>query len=548
MTEPRVLVVIPARGGSKGIPRKNLRSLAGRPLIGHAIETALASRYAPEVVVSSDDPEILSVAGKLGARPLPRDAALSGDATTLDEVVVAVHDQLAAEADRPFDVVVTLQPTSPLLSAATLDEAIDTLLADLELETLLSARDATHLSWTVRDGRFVPAYEARLNRQQLEPSYRETGGLILCRPAVLRTGSRIGSRVSLITLSGGEAIDIDSREDWALCEWYLSHRDVLFVVAGYPEIGLGHVHNALTLANELVTHRVRFLVTRPSRLAQEVIAGHHYEVHRQRSDDLVDDIRQLGPDVVINDRLDTDAAEIERLQAADLTVINFEDLGSGARVADLVVNAIYPEADSPPGHYFGPRWFCLRQEFILTTPRPVADRVGRILVTFGGTDPNNLTARTLAEIHDLAVAQGIELDVVAGRGYAAFDTLARFGSARVVHSVADMADRIRAADLVVTSAGRTVFEVASLGTPAVVVAQNERELTHFFASIEHGFVNLGLGRDLPDGAIRDAVESLIADPEARRRNQGRMLDNELRSGTSRVVQLIEEVLDRDGSR
>lgn len=544
----RTVIIIPARGGSKGIPRKNLRSLGGRPLIAYAIATALATRHDADVFVTSDDPEILTVASKLGARVHRRADALAGDAATLDEVIIGAYEEICALSGHRYDLVVTLQPTSPLLSVETLDEAIDTFVADPALETLLSGRDDTHLTWGREGERFVPRYVKRVNRQWLDPVFRETGGLIACRERTLATGSRIAHPATLLLLEGAEAIDIDSREDWALCEWYLDHGDILFVVAGFPEIGLGHAYNALTVANELVRHRIRFLVTAPSALAHDAIAAQHYEVHRQRDPDLVAEILRLQPDMVVNDRLDTPEDEIRRLKAAGITVVSFEDLGPGARLADLVVNAIYPEREPLPNHHFGPRFFCPRAEFVLTQPRPVSEEVRRVLVTFGGVDPSNLTRRVLESIHDECVARGIELHVIAGRGYAAFESLEPFGHATVDHAVADMADRIRAADLVFTSAGRTVFEVACVGTPAIVLAQNDRELTHFFASRDHGFVNLGLGADVPVPDIRATFLRLIEHAGERRRMQGRMLDNDLRSGTDRVVRLIEEALNTHVAR
>ncbi len=544
----RVLVIIPARGGSKGIPRKNVRSLAGRPLIAYAIETARRSARRPDVFVSSEDPEILNLAGKLGAQIHRRDPRLAADDTTLDAVVVQAYREIVALVGHEYEIVVTLQPTSPLLTSATLDDAIDAFHADPALETLLSAVDDTHLTWARAGDRFVPRYAERVNRQFLEPVYRETGGLIACRGRTIASGSRIAQPATLLPVSGGEAIDIDTREQWALCEWYLSHGDILFVVAGYPEIGLGHVHNALTVANGLVRHRVRFLVTAPSELAYEVIAAHHHEVHRQHGDDLVDEIVRLSPDVVVNDRLDTGADEIRRLKAAGLCVVNFEDLGTGARHADLVVNAIYPELEVLPNHHFGPRYFCPRAEFVLTSSRPVVERVERVLVTFGGVDPANLTRQVLAALDEPCRDRGIALEVVVGRGYAAFETLAPFSSVPITQAVADMADRIRSADVVITSAGRTVFEIACLGTPAIVLAQNARELSHTFASEDNGFVNLGLGTDVSADTLRTAFTDLVDDAARRRQLQRRMLDNDLRAGTDRVVRLIEAALEEHVTR
>jgi CMP-N-acetylneuraminic acid synthetase/spore coat polysaccharide biosynthesis predicted glycosyltransferase SpsG len=543
MSGARAIVIIPARGGSKGIPRKNLRSLRGQPLIAYAIRAALASRHRPDVVVSSDDDEILGAARRLGASIHRRDPRLAGDATTLDAAICAAYPEIAASLGREHDVVVTFQATSPLVRPATLDLVIDRLLADPALDTVQTAVDDTHLSWTRRDGRYVPLYRERVNRQYLDPVYRETGGLIACRRELIATGSRFGKQVDLVLVTGGEAIDIDTRDDWGLAEYHLAHRDLLFIVSGYPEIGLGHVQNALAIANELVRHRVRFLVDARSDLAAAVLTAHHYEVIRPSGDDLVADAIALGPDVVINDRLDTAAEDTRRFHDAGVTVISFEDLGGGARDADLVVNAIYPEAEPRPGHHVGARYFLARPEFRAVDPRPVEDVVRRALVTFGGVDPADLTARVTRAIQPVAAERGIVTDVVLGRGYANEPPTAEPPRLIVDRAVTDMAERMAAADIVFTSAGRTIFEIACIGTPAIVIAQNPRELTHTFASPEHGFRHLGLGADVSDEAIRQAFIDLVDNAEERRQMQRRMLREDLRGGTARVVRLIEEAIE-----
>jgi CMP-N-acetylneuraminic acid synthetase len=152
-TESKILIIIPARGGSKGIPRKNLRLLNGRPLISYSIKTALASKHHPMVVVTSDDQEILTVAAKCGARTHLRHPDLSGDGVTLDPVVYELQEQLS-----DADIVVTLQPTSPLLRPETLDSAIDRLIADDGVDTIISVIEDTHLTWRKDGERYVPNY------------------------------------------------------------------------------------------------------------------------------------------------------------------------------------------------------------------------------------------------------------------------------------------------------------------------------------------------------------------------------------------------------
>ncbi len=478
--------MVPARGGSKGIPRKNLRSLHGRPLIAYAIETALRSSYRPLVVLTSDDDEILSVGEALGATPHHRPSELAGDDVTLDGVVYEAYRAAVERSGTAFDVVVTMQPTSPLLTTGTLDRAVAQLLEHPDLDSVLSATDDTHLRWTQHGRTFAPAYTARLNRQQLPPMYRETGGIFASRASVLTPADRIGSRIDLILVDGGEAIDIDGAEDWALCEWHLGRRDILFVLTGDEIVGLGHAHNALAVADTLTRHRIRFLVDRGSELARATIAARNYEVHVQRREHLEDDVNELAPDLVINDLLDTTAAYIDALRASGRLVVNFEDLGPGAAHADLVINAIYPERERLPNHYFGDRYYCARPEFMVTETPPVRETVTEVLITFGGVDPNNLSDRVVRAIALIAREAGVHIAVILGLGYRhAVDGWP--GDVVTVHrAVSNMAAHMRKADLVFTSAGRTTFEIACVGTPAIVIAQNERELTHLFATEENG--------------------------------------------------------------
>jgi CMP-N-acetylneuraminic acid synthetase/spore coat polysaccharide biosynthesis predicted glycosyltransferase SpsG len=538
-----LLVVIPARGGSKGIPRKNLRSLAGHPLISYVIRTAQATAPDADILVSSDDEEILAIAAKYGVDGLRRDRDLAGDATTLDEVVGAAWAMREAARAIRYELIVTLQPTSPLLRPASLELAINRMLDDPQIDTVISATEDSHLTWRTEDGRYVPNYAARVNRQFLPKTFRETGAFIICRRRVLDAGSRIGSNVSLELLSGGEAIDIDTLEDFNNAEWHLLRRHVVFVVAGHPEIGLGHVYNALAIANSLTRHDITFVVDNRSDLAREVLSVRNFRVVQQSSASLVDDVLTLAPDVVINDRLDTGKAYVRALKDRGVTVINFEDLGEGARYADLVVNAIYPERHLLPNHYYGQRYFCIRDEFQVTPPTQIKPVVGRVLLSFGGTDPNDLTSTVVEEIAQFCCDRGIAIDVVLGMGYAGAHGDPHLEHVRVHRNVGNISDYMSAADLIFTSAGRTVFEVASLGVPAIVIAQNERETTHFFASEEHGFLNLGLAGDLKPGQVLAAFSELVDNHEARQHMHRLMLDNELKTGKGRVLRLIERTIE-----
>lgn len=542
--QANILVVIPARGGSKGIPRKNLRALAGNPLIYYSIKNALSSSYLPDVYVSSEDDEILSISQKVGAKTIKRSLNDAEDITTLDPVIYKAWQEIQKIEGKTYDIVVTLQPTSPLLKVESLDNALHKLINTTEIDTIISAVNDTHLTWKIEDETFRPNYTKRVNRQQLPPVFKETGGFLITRSKNISENNRIGGYVDLFILSDKEAIDIDTYADWGLCEYYLKRKKLLFVVSGYQKIGLGHVYNTLLLANDIVNHDILFLVDDKSQMAYDKISSKNFPVYKQEEVDIVEDIKKLTPDVVVNDRLDTGKDYIQALKNQGYKVINFEDLGQGAKLADLTINAIYPEDEVIPKHYFGYKYFVLRDEFILTSQPSCKPQVNSVLLSFGGVDPNNYTQKVLLAIYDECQARKIQIKVVTGFGYKQLDSLNQFKEIEVHSNVQNISDYMSQADLIFTSAGRTTYEIASLAVPAVVLAQNERELTHFFANAEHGFVNLGLGYQVSQGKISDTFIYLIDSFEQRNYMSQLMKECDLISGRNRVVSLMKQVINQ----
>ncbi len=537
------LVIIPARGGSKGIPRKNLRPLNGIPLISYSINLALQSSYKPDVYVSTDDAEIAYFAEKFGAKVHMRDKNLGGDMVTLDPVIYEAYSTITKEQNKKYDFVITLQPTSPLLTAKSLDAAIEQMVNAPEIETTLSAVNDTHLTWGKNESGFFPNFKARVNRQQLPPVYKETGGFFISRAAVVGPTSRIGKKVSLFAVPTQEAIDIDSFEDWALCEYFLNRKIILFNVSGNQEIGLGHVYNCLTLANQILNHRVIFLVDKKSELAFSKIAESNFEVYRQQVDVLEDDVIKLKPFLVINDRLDTSRESIERLKENNILVANIEDLGEGAHYADLVINAIYPEKEARPLHYFGPDYFCAREEFLLHKEKEIETLVNSVLLSFGGVDPCNLTLKVLQAIHAFCLQANVKIKVVLGLGYKNIDSLKPFSGLEIHRNVQSISDFMYEADIAFSSAGRTIYELALIGTPSIILAQNEREMSHFFASENNGFLHLGLGKDVSEDKILTAFKELYNSSSKRMDMNKKMKKHNIRTGRERVIKLIKDLIE-----
>ncbi|MBL7840228.1 MAG: acylneuraminate cytidylyltransferase [Cyclobacteriaceae bacterium] len=538
---PSVLVIIPARGGSKGIPRKNLRPLNGKPLLHYAIHLALLSKYKPHVVVTTDDEEIGYFATQLGATVHYRDNALGDDDVTLDPVIYEAYVKTVERTNKAYDIVATLQPTAPLLSVLSFDGAIQRL-GNKDIDTIISVGEEKYLTWQKRGEVFMPLYEARVNHRLLPKMYRETGGFLISRAESISNDSRIGSRVDLYVVPQEEAIDIDTHADWSICEYLLRRKTVLFCVSGYPEIGLGHVYNCLILANEILDHRIVFLVDSKSQLAFDKISESNYEVHIQTSEDIIDDISSLSPAVVINDRLDTTEDYIRALKSRAFKVVNIEDLGTGARHADMVFNAIYPEAEALPGHFVGSNYFCARDEFYLLKQKQFSNDVKSILITFGGVDPNNLTQKTLDAIYDHCVKAGIKITVVLGLGYKKEESLKRFLNVEISRNSKRISQFMQEADIAFSSAGRTIYELALTHTPSIIMAQNDRELSHVFAERKNGFLHLGLGSVLTRDAIQHAFLELVSQTAVRKQLFDSMNEIDLRSGKSRVVKLLKDLI------
>ncbi len=540
-----ILVIIPARGQSKGIPRKNLRPLGDRPLISYAIQTALHSKFKPDVYVSSEDEEILNTAHKLKAKIHTRDPKFSRDNTTLDPVIFSGYKEIKEIEKKKYDLVVTLQPTSPLLKTSSLDNGIQMMVDNDRIHTVISAVNNSHLSWKKVKNKFVPNYKKRINRQELPPIFKETGGLLITRTKWIASNSRIGNNVQLLELHNEEAIDIDNYDDWNLCEYYLKKKNIVFVVTGYPEVGLGHVYNSLIIANEILNHRVCFLLDKKSKLGFQKVMENNYEVYLQKSNDLAEEVIKLGPDIVVNDILDTSAAYIRKLTSNKLKVINFEDLGQGAAHADVLFNAIYPEKKALSNHYYGPEYFCAREEFLLTKAKSLQKKVRKVLITFGGVDPNNFTLKCLKAIYPYCEKSGIQIDVVVGLGYKKSKMLKQFSNVAVYQNIKNISNYMREADIVFTSAGRTTYEIAVLGTPSIILAQNTRELTHFFADETHGFKNLGLGNKVTQKEVLTVLQKLIDNFGERKKMQNRMLKKNIRGGKKKVIQIINQIIDNE---
>ena len=345
-------------------------------------------------------------------------------------------------------------------------------------------------------------------------------------------------------MSDGEVLDIDTYEDWNICEYYLKRKKILFVVAGNIQLGMGHVYNTLLIADSILNHDIQFIVNKSSQLAFEKINSLNYKVIIQQSEDIIDDIIKIKPDVVINDRLDNSYAYINSLKKQKIKVISFEDKGEGTQIADLVINAIYSEKKLIQNIYFGHKYFILRDEFLLTPPiETVKPTVESILLTFGGTDPNNYTKKVLDGIYTYCINNNIVINIIAGIGYNQYGTLHKFKQVNIYKNVHKISDFMIQSDIIFSACGRTTYEIASLAIPAIVLAQNDRELMHYFPYAQNGFMNLGIGTQLTSDIILNEFERIVNNRTLRQQMSNLMRQTDLRNGRKQVMKLVNKVIE-----
>jgi N-acylneuraminate cytidylyltransferase len=245
MTIPEVLALIPARGGSKGIPRKNIRPFAGYPLIAYSIAAALQAQTSIRVIVSTDDQEIAEIARHYGAEtPFLRPAELAADRTAdLPVFQHALHWLTEHENYQP-EMILHLHATSPVRPRGFVDRAVRLLCENPEVEcirSVVSPGQNPYKMWRInpQSGRMIPLLSVPGNpepyntpRQLLPAVYLQTGHVNAIRPAAILQGSMTGKAILPLIIDASYEVDMDTLADWERGEWVVATKTLDMV---WPE-------------------------------------------------------------------------------------------------------------------------------------------------------------------------------------------------------------------------------------------------------------------------------------------------------------------------
>ena len=539
-----ILVVIPARGGSKGIPRKNLRLLDNKPLISYSIGVAKASQYVDDVVVTTDDSQIALIAEKFGASVVRRSEELSTDDALLDPVIHDAMIQKEKLAFDEYDIVITLQPTSPLIKTQTLDAVIEKF-NDFGLDSVISVVDDRHLSWGYDENnkRYFPNYIERVNRSDLPKSFRETGAILATRRSFVHEDSRLGTNIDIVEVSREESVNIETYQDWWMAENYLRKKRIAIVVNAYDEIGTSHIDRCLAMASKLVFHEVLFLTDERHQLGVDILSKFNYDYKTyEDSQELFDILEEYGAHIVVNDIQDTSEEYISNLKEKGYFVVNFEDLGMGSGIANVVFDDLYEHDLAERNVFTGYKYFILKDEFYYQPRKIITNDVKRVLITFGELDSNNLTEKVI----DTILSTNFEgrIDVIVGLGYERLEDLISKYEAnpliQIYRDVSNISEFMFKADIIFASANKSIYEICSLGIPTICLCQDEREESHAFVTRNNGFINLGLGEFVEKQDLIDEFLNLVNDYELRLDLQEKMLAINLRYGFENIIYVVED--------
>ena len=221
--KPKIIAVIPARGGSKGVPQKNIRDLAEKPLIAYSIEAGITSKYIDMVAVSTEDKKIASVSSKYGAEVVKRPDSLAQDDSPTIDAIFHVIESLKIQNEK-LTIVVLLQPTSPLRNSQDIDYAIELFLKS-ECDSVISVSEYEHSpywAYKIDDKYLKPLFDnnyLKMRRQDLPKSYMPNGAIYVSTVGVLQERKSFNSSRTLpYVMPAIRSVDIDNELDFIIAE------------------------------------------------------------------------------------------------------------------------------------------------------------------------------------------------------------------------------------------------------------------------------------------------------------------------------------------
>lgn len=548
------ICIIPARGKSPYLPKKNIKPINGKPLVAHTIETAVECSVLEHVFVSTESERIARIAEQCGARvPFMRPVSLTDKETSLRPVVAHALEEIGDTVDdvaiTPSTPIVILQPNVPFRQQRDIEEAV-TKFTEATDRSVVSVTRENGFFWRETETGLSPPLpiERRLGND-FNPMLKEGGSITVTNPRAVRLQEWPGESPGYVVSDRLSSFKVDTLIDFWLAEKIASGPTVVFRTEGGGDLGLGKVYRAVTIATEIeeiFECDITFVTDESYQEGISLIQSHGFDLRtvRNANEDL-DTVRALDPDIVIVDLEEINKQYHDQLHQCSAAVIDFENVYDGEEPADFVINPQRHLDDFERDNYLnGPKYLVLREEFRNQSPE-IPQTAQNVLLTFGGTDPLGLTVNCVEALGRADL--GYEYRVVLGPGFDREDrlqslpesTLSQFEFRR---NVENMGEIMQWADIAVSSGGRTVYELAAMGTPSIVIAQNDGEVERMKLLCEHDAIEfLGHGRTVDFQSLPGYLDELAGNHERRIRLSTRGRDLVDGHGLKRIVAVLKQM-------
>lgn len=529
-----LLVVIPAIKKNAVIPDQLVKKLNGITLIQRAINTALSIVKKENILIITDSEEISLICTRNDVKCHHEASLKLNPENILDDIKDILKNYISK-----FDNLVLYRANAPLVLRYEIIDAYNKFLVDTSKNIVSVKKDSKNIYKMINDGLSL------IRDKKDNEHYEEVKAFkILSFDSLI---NNIKCEIPYV-LSHDKSIEIESYQDWWVCEKILNQKRIVFNVIGSTEIGMGHIYHSLSLAHEISDHEVIFVCDEKYEIAVAKIASMDYQVISCKN--VIQTILELKPNLVINDILDSDLKYITALKNNNIKVVNFEDLSEGTKKADLVINELYDVPQIEGDNFlWGYKYLTLRDEFEEAVPHNFDDVVNSVLITFGGTDQNNLTLVTLKSIINLAQDNNIKIYIVCGGGYLFKKELEQYlehhlyKNIELTYAIGVISKIMEKTQMAFSSNGRTVYELADMNIPSVVISHHERENTHTFATLEKGFINLGIYDEKSTSAlIENNFKKLIFDTDYRQLLFFNINKFNFRNNKQKVIKKILELL------
>jgi spore coat polysaccharide biosynthesis predicted glycosyltransferase SpsG/CMP-N-acetylneuraminic acid synthetase len=534
-------IVIPAVKKNVAFTDDLVKKLAGISLIQRAID--MAKRLVPEehVYVATDSEEICLICRRNNVQ-----YSYKKNLRLKPQNIIENLNFLFSQLSKQYKELILLSPYVPLLPEETLIKALKKFrsLPDYPFLIPVKREFSRAFSKSKRD------FHELLSGHSEQELLIESQAFKILSTSLIQKGFNAEKLTPLTHEINQDLIEIKNYQNWWVCEKLIKRKRIVFRVVGGEQTGMGHIYRALTLAHEITDHEVYFICDEKSRKAVSLLTGKDYWLGIYDKKEIPARILDLKPDIVINDILSTKKDYILKLRKHGIRVINFEDLGNGACHSDLTINELYEKPEVQGKNIlWGKKYFFLREEFNGAKVNRFPKRVDSILVCFGGADPSDFTRKIFRKISMYCVEKKIKIFLVTGSSYSHIEKLKReikhFSEAQVeyINVTGVMSHIMEQSQIAIAANGQTVYELAHMNIPSIILSHHEREAGHSFPKPSRGFIPMGIYREeKTETRVLKALKKLVEDQQYRRTLFERLRPFHFIKNKEKVVKLILKML------